>query len=122
MDFDFYTLCTFCYLHNELKKIEEYDGFSVSDLEEFYEKDNGFNLKSKFQESVNYIYDQFSSYISEDSLDLIKSNKKYSDWNTMQSDLTKIQEELFVYDLEHQVLIMNAFTDLYFYNKRVKNV
>ena len=120
MDKDFYALCTFFYLHNELKKIEEYDGFTTSDLEEFYERDNGFNLKTKFQESINYIYDQFSFYISEDSLELIKSNKKYSDFNKMQSELSKVQEELFNYNLEHQTLIMNAFTDLYFYNKRAK--
>lgn len=120
MDKDFSALCTFFYLQNELKKLEEYDGYTTADLEEYYERDNGFNLKTKFQESINYIYDQFSFYISEYSLELIKSNKKCFDFNCIQSELSKVQEELFSYNLEHQTLIMNALTDLYFYNKRVK--
>ena len=67
IDKDFMLLCTFFYLQNELKKLKEYDGYTTADLEEYYERDNGFNLKAKFQEIINCVYDQFSFYISPDT-------------------------------------------------------
>lgn len=121
IDKDFMLLCTYLHLQGEFEKIKPYDGYSKEDLEEFFEKDNGYNLNNKFSECVNSIIDHFSFYISEDSLQNIQNKKKYKDFNKMLQELKKCEEELLVFNLKHTELIMHVLTDLYFYNKREQN-
>lgn len=120
IDKDFMLLCTYMHLQGEFAKIEPYDNYSRKDLEEFFEKDNGYNLTNVFDECVNAIIDQFSFYISEDSLQYIQNKVKYNNFNEMSQQLEKIKTELFKFNLIHQELIMNVLTDLYFYNKKGK--
>lgn len=118
IDKDFMLLCTYLHLQDEFKKIEPYDGYTKEDLEEFFEKDKGYNLENVFTECVTAVIDQFAFYISEDSLQNIQTKEKYSDFNEMTKQLEKVKTELSKYNLEHQELIMNVLTDLYFYYKK----
>lgn len=118
IDKDFMLLCTYLHLQGEFKKIEPYDGYNKEDLEQFFEKDNGYNLVDTFTECLNLVIDQFAFYISEDSLQNIQTKEKYSDFNEMTQQLEKVKTELSKYNLEHQELIMNVLTDLYFYYKK----
>lgn len=118
IDKDFMLLCTYLHLQGEFKKIEPYDGYNKEDLEQFFEKDNGYNLVNTFSECVTAVIDQFAFYISEDSLQNIQTKEKYSDFNEMTKQLEKVKTELSKYNLEHQELIMNVLTDLYFYYKK----
>ena len=118
IDKGFMLLCTYLHLQGEFKKIEPYDGYNKEDLEQFFEKDNGYNLVDTFTECLNLVIDQFAFYISEDSLQNIQTKEKYSDFNEMTQQLEKVKTELSKYNLEHQELIMNVLTDLYFYYKK----